>query len=114
PYAHLCDCISLSLARDIDLCSLYVPGFYVATALDAICCAIALELELGELMLIRANDFAYPVADRTRIDLDVIVRRRQLSQQCLGDFAIGRDNDLTILGVYDVKRDFFAQQDIRK
>ncbi len=65
-------------------------------------------------MLIRANDFADPVADRTRIDLDVIVRRRQLSQQCLGDFAIGRDNDLTILGVYDIKRDLFAQQDIRK
>ena len=60
-------------------------------------------------MFVRANDFPDLIADRARIDLDVIVRRRQLSQQRLRDFAIGWNNDLAVLGVYDVERNFFAE-----
>jgi hypothetical protein len=42
------------------------------------------------------------------------MRRRQLAQQRFGDLAIGWNNDFTVLSVYDIKRDFFSQQDIRK
>jgi len=44
----------------------------------------------------------------------VIVRGRQFSQKRFRDFAIGRDDDFTGLGIYDVERNFFAQQDVGK
>ena len=47
-----------------------------------------------------------------RIDLDVIVDRRQLAQQRLGDLAVGRDDDFAGLRVDHVERDFFAEQDV--
>ena len=65
-------------------------------------------------MLIRANDFPDFIANRTWIDLDVIVRRRQLSQERFGDLAIGRNYDLAVLRVYDIERNFFAEQDVRE
>ena len=46
------------------------------------------------------------------IDLDVIVDGRQLAQQRLGDLAVGRDDDLTGLGVDHVERDLLAEQDV--
>ena len=66
-------------------------------------------------MLIVADDVEDPVADGTRIDLDVIMSRRQFSHQAFGDVAIGRNENFASLGVYDVEKDWFAQgQDISK
>ena len=112
--SHLVAYAQLPLARDIDLNLFDNSWVDVVAALYPVCRAIAFELQLRKLVLVRANDFTDSVAYRTRIDLHVIMRRRQFAQQCFGDFAIGWNNDLTVLGVYDVERDFFAQQDIRK
>ena len=60
------------------------------------------------------DDLADLVADRRRIDLDVIVNHRQLAQQRLGDLAVGRDDDFAGLGVDHVERDLFAEQDVRE
>ena len=54
------------------------------------------------------------VADRRRIDLDVIVNRRELAQERLGDLAVGRDDDFAGLAVDHVERNFFAEQDVRE
>ena len=42
------------------------------------------------------------------------MRRCQFSQQRFCDFAISWNDDLTILGINDVERDFFTEQDVRK
>ena len=81
---------------------------------DQVIAVDAIELKLGELVLVLRDDFADLVPNRAWIDLDVIMRHRQLSQECLGDFTIGWNNDLAVLGVDDVERNFFAEQDIRK
>ncbi len=70
------------------------------------------QLEFGELVLELRDDFADLVPDRARIDLDVIVNRRQLAQQRLGDLAVGRDDDFAGLRVHHVERNFFAEQDV--
>src|ERR1051326_8305145 len=49
-----------------------------------------------------------------RIDLDVVMRCRQFSQKRLRNFPIGWNNDLTVLGVNDVERNFLTQQDVGK
>ena len=49
-----------------------------------------------------------------RIDLDVIVNRRQFAQQRLGDLAIGRNDDFAGLRVDHVERNFFAEQDVAR
>src|SRR5207237_177369 len=79
-------------------------------ALYAVGRAVPFELQFGELVLVRADDLTDSVPNRAWIDLDVIVRRRQFSQKCFRNFAIGRDNDFTGLGVYNVERNFFAKQ----
>ena len=61
-----------------------------------------------------ADDFADLVADRARVDVDVIVNAGQLAQQRLGDLAVGRNDDLAGLGVDHIERDFFAEEDVRK
>ena len=98
---------SLRLRRDINFDLLDDARIDIVSALDPIHRAIAFELQLRELVFVRADDFANLVADRARIDLDVIMRRCQFSQQRLGDFAIGWDDDLTSLGVHDVEQEFF-------
>ena len=72
------------------------------------------SLELVELVFVTADDLADLVADRRRIDLDVIVNRRQLAQQRLGDLAVGRDDDFAGLRVDHVERNLLAEQDVRE
>src|SRR6266704_2667439 len=100
--SHLVTDAQLAFARDINLDLLDDSRIDIVSALDPVHRAIAFKFQLRELVLVSANDFADLIADRTRIDLDVIMRRCQFSQQCFGDFAIGWNNDLTILSVYDV------------
>ncbi len=105
---------SLRFAGDVDLDLLDDAGIDVVAALDAVQRALALEFELGELVFELADDLADLDADRARVDLDVIVDRRQLAQQRLGDLAVGRDDDLAGLRVDDVERDLLAQQDVAR
>src|SRR5262249_1408883 len=104
----------LALAGDINFDLLDNPRFDLLAAFDAVSSAILFELQLGELVFVSANDFPDPIANRARIDLDVIVGSCQLSQKRLRDFAIGRDDDFTALGVYYVERDLFAQENVGK
>ena len=60
-------------------------------------------------MFVVSDDFADLIANRARIDLDVVVNVRQFAKQCLGDLAIRGNNDFAGLGVYDVERNFFAK-----
>ena len=83
----------LALRGDENLDLLDDAGIDVVAALDAVHRALALEFELVELVLERADDLADLVPDRRRIDFDVIVNRRQLAQQRLGDLAVRRDDD---------------------
>src|SRR6478609_8920277 len=55
-----------------------------------------------KLVFVRSDDLPDLVPDRARVDLDVIVNRRQLAEQGLGDFAVRRDDDLAGLGVHHV------------
>jgi hypothetical protein len=48
-------------------------------------------------VLIVADDVEDHVADGTRIDLDVIMSRRQFSHQAFGDVAIGRNDNFASL-----------------
>ena len=104
----------LALAGDVNSNLFDYPGFDLLAAFHAIGRAIPFELQLGELVFVSANDFADPIPNRAGIDLDVIVGSRQFSQKRFRDFAIGRDNDFTALGIHDVERNFFAQQDVGK
>ncbi len=63
-------------------------------------------------MLVLADDLADLVADRTRIDLDVIVDGGQLAKQLLGNLAIGRDDDFACLRIDHVERNFLVEQDV--
>ena len=77
--SHLVTDAQFALARDINLDLLNDSGIDIVAALYAVCRPIAFKLQLRELVLVRTNDFANSIADRTRIDLDMIVRHRQLS-----------------------------------
>ena len=65
-------------------------------------------------MFVGSDDLADLVADRARIDLDVIVNHRQLAQQRLRDLAIRWNDDLAGFGVHHIERNFFAQKNVRK
>ena len=111
---HLVADRELALRGDVDLHLLDDAGIDVVAALDAVHRALVLELELGELVLELADDLEDLVADRRRIDVDVIVDRRQLAQERLGDLAVGRDDDFAGLGVDHVERDLLAEEDVRE
>jgi hypothetical protein len=61
-----------------------------------------------------ADDLAILMRIGRGIDLDVIVDRRELAQERLGDLAVGRDDDLAGLGVDHVERDLLAEEDVRE
>ena len=109
---HLVTDRELALRGDVDLDLLDDAGIDVVAALDLVHRALVLEFELGELVLKLADDLADLVADRRRIDLDVIVDAGQLAQQGLGDLAVGRDDDFAGLGVDHVERNLLAEQDV--
>ena len=111
---HLVADAQLALAGDIDFNLLDDSRFDLLAALYAVGRAVPFELQFRELVLVRGDDLTDSVANRAWIDLDVIVRRRQFSQKCFRDLAIGGDNDLAGLGVYNVERNFFAKQDVRE
>src|SRR4029077_8303144 len=104
----------LAFAGDVNLDLLDDARFDLLAAFHAVRRAIPFKLQFGELVLVSADDFADPIPNRAGIDLDVIVGSRQFPQQRFRDFAIGRDNDFTALGIYDVERNFFAQQNVGK
>ena len=105
---HLVADAELTLARDENFHLLDDARVDVVAAFDAIHRAFPLELELGKLVLVLRDDFPDFVPDRARIDLDVIVRDRELAQECLGDLAVGRDDDLAGLGIDHVERNLLA------
>ena len=111
---HLVADAQLALAGDINFDLLDDSRFDLLAALYPVGRAVAFELQFGELVLICADDFTDSVPNRTWIDLDVIVRGRQFSQKCFRDFSIRRNDDLTGLGVDNVERNFFAQQNVRE
>ena len=77
---HLVADAQLAFTCDINFDLLDDPRFDLLAAFDAVGRTIPLKLKLRELMLVRANDFSNPVPNRAWVDLNVIVRRRQLSQ----------------------------------
>src|SRR6266566_9326663 len=78
--SHLISDAQLALARDINFDLFDDAGIDIVAALHPIHRTLAFELQLRELVLIRADDFTDLVTDRTRIDLDVIVNYRELPQ----------------------------------
>ena len=102
----------LSFARDVDFDLLDNSGIDIVATFHPIHRTLALELQFSKLVFVRLNDLADFVADRTGIDLDVIVHHGQLPQKRLRDFAIGRDDDFARLGVDHIERNFFSEQDV--
>src|SRR6202035_1929990 len=94
---HLVTDAQFAFARDVNFDLLDDSRVDIVTAFYPVHGAVAFELELGELVFICANDFPDLIADWARIDLDVIVCCRQLSQERFGDLAICWDNDLAVL-----------------
>ena len=74
--------------------------------------ALTLGVELLEAAFEGTDDFQDLVTDRGRIDFDVGVHGSQLAEQSLRDLAVGRDDDLTGLGVHHVQRDLFAEENV--
>ena len=111
---HLVTDRELALAGDEDLDLLDDAGIDIVAAFHAVHFNFALVLQLFEFVFERADDFADLDADRAGIDFDMIVNRGELAQQCLGDLAVGRDDDFTGLGIDHVEGDFFVQEDVRE
>src|SRR5262249_9361302 len=101
-------------AGDVNFDLLDDSRFDLLAALYPVGRAVAFELQFGELVLVCSDDFTDSVPNRTWIDLDVIVRGRQFSQECFRYCSIRRTNDLAGLGVNYVERNFFAQQNVRE
>ncbi len=59
-----------------------------------------------------ADDLTDLVADRARIDVDVVVNSRQFAQQRLGNLAIRRNDNFAGFSVHHIQRNLFAQKDI--
>src|ERR1035438_4272640 len=59
-----------------------------------------------------ANDLANLDADRRWMDVNVIVYRSQLAQKCLGDLAVGRDDDFPRLRIDHVERNLLAEENV--
>ena len=102
----------LALAGDVDLDLLDDAGIDLVAAFHAVHGAFLLGFQLRELALVALDDLLDLVADRARVDVDVIVHAGQLAQQGLGDLAVGRDDDLARLGVDHVERNLLAQQHV--
>ena len=106
---HLIAHAQFALAGDINFDLLDDAWIDVVATLHPIHGVLAFKLQLCEFVLVGSDDLADFVADRARIDLDVIVNHRQLSQQGLRDFAVRRDNDFAVLGIHHVERNLLAQ-----
>ena len=104
----------LALACDVNFDLLDDARIDVVSAFDAIHRALAFEFKLGELMFVGSDDLPDFVPDRARVDLDMVVNVGQFAQQRLGDFAIGRNDDLAGHSIDNIKRNFFAEQNVRK
>ena len=78
---HFVPDTELALAGDVNFDLFDNPRFDFLAAFHAVRRAISFELQLGELVFVTANDFADPIPNRARIDLDVIVGSRQFSQK---------------------------------
>src|SRR5437667_11848832 len=78
--SHLISDAQLALARDINFDLLDDAGIDVVATLYSIHRTLALDLQLPELVLVRADDLTDLVTNRTRINLDVIVNDRELPQ----------------------------------
>ena len=101
-----------ALGGDIDFDRLDDAAVHFLAGFGAFEFLVVLHLEIVEFLFEAADDLVDLVADRRGINLDAIIDLRQLAQQGLGDFAVGRDDDFAGLGIDDVERDFFAQQDV--
>ena len=106
---------SLRLRGDVNFDRLDDAGIDFVAGFDAFHGRSRSHLQFGELLFVRLPMISLILLRiGLRIDLDAIVNRRQLAQQRLGDLAIGRNDDFAGLGVYDVERNFFAEQNVRK
>ena len=72
------------------------------------------QVKFGKLMFERADDLANLVSNRAGIDIDMIVYTSELPEQCLGDFPVGRNDDLSSFGIHHIQGDFFPQKDVRQ
>ena len=111
---HLVADRKLALGGDVNLHLLDHARINVLAGFGAADFLVVLHLQLVELLLKLADDLVDLVADRRRVDLDLVIDLRQLAQQRLGDLAVRRDDDLAGLGVGHVERDFFTEQDVRE
>ena len=109
---HLVADAELALAGDVDLHLLDDAGIDLVAAFHAVHGAFLVGVQFRELALVALDDLLDLVADRARVDVDVIVHARQLAQQRLGDLAVGRDDDLARFRVDHVERDLLAQQHV--
>src|SRR5205814_10687722 len=77
----------LALAGDVNFDLFDDSRFDLLAAFHTVRRTISFELQLGELVFVSANDFPDPISNRAGIDLDVIMRGRQSSQERLRAFA---------------------------
>ena len=71
-----------------------------------------LLIQVSEFLGEATDDLQNLVLDRGRVDGDTVIDLRKFAEQCLGDFSVGGNDDITRLGVRDIQRDFLAQEDV--
>ena len=111
---HLIPNGKLPFRGDVHLNLLDNPWVDVITALELVHRVFVLLIELLEAGLKLGNNLTDFVANRRGINIHVIVHKRELAQQRLGNLAVSGDDDFTRLRIHDVERNLFPQKDVGK
>ena len=109
---HLVTHAELALGGDIYFNFLQSAGFGFVPGFHLIQPVFPFVIQFRKAAFKRSDDFQNLVANRAGFDFDVVVNQGQFTQQGLGDFPVGRDDDFTGLFIDDVQRDFFTQKNI--
>lgn len=109
---HLVADLNLALGGDVNLDGLYDVLVGALAALDGIHLAGALLFDFVEPALVVVDDLHNLYAHGRRVDVDVFGHRGEAAQEGLGNLPVCLYDDLARLGVADVERDFFAEQDV--
>ena len=71
-----------------------------------------LLLQVIKLLGEATDDLKDLVLNRGRVNGNTVIDLRKFAEQCLGDFSVGGDDDITRLGVRDIQGNFLAQKDV--
>ena len=69
-------------------------------------------LEVVEAVAVLSDNLEDLVADRARVDFDLIVDARQFAEEGFGDLAVGRNDDFAAFAIDHIERDLLAEQDV--